>query len=137
MQLTLHATRATLHGTSCLVQATSAWSVKTQRAPSRECKDARVYGHATTAMHGNEYTPSSQPDTYRQLGLFVDIPAISPQHILWQSCVFDFALRSSVFADLCSLTYWKRLHMGQIIDFLCRTLHDLDAAKQGLSLIHI
>ena len=33
MQLTLHATRPTPHGASRLVQAMSAWSVKTRRAP--------------------------------------------------------------------------------------------------------
>ena len=31
--------------------AMSAWSVKTGRVPSQHCKDARVYGQATTAMH--------------------------------------------------------------------------------------
>ena len=35
----------------------SAWLVKTRRAPSRHCKDARVYGRTTTAMHDIEYTP--------------------------------------------------------------------------------
>ena len=57
MQLTLHATRPTPHGASRLVQATSAWSVKTRHAPSRHCRDERVYVHTTTAMHDNEYTP--------------------------------------------------------------------------------
>ena len=52
MQPTFHATRPTPHGASCLVQAMSAWSVKTRRAPSRHCGDARVYGHTTTIMHG-------------------------------------------------------------------------------------
>ena len=33
-----------------------AWSVKHRGAPSRRCRDARVYGHTTTAMHGNDYT---------------------------------------------------------------------------------
>jgi len=51
MQLTLHATRRTPHGPSRLVQAMSAWSVKTRRAPSRRCRGARVYGHMTTAMY--------------------------------------------------------------------------------------
>ena len=41
----------------CKVQAMSAWSVKTRRAPSRQCRDVRVYGHTTTAMHSNEYPP--------------------------------------------------------------------------------
>ena len=63
MQLTLHATRRTPHGVARLVLAMSAWSVKTRRAPSRHCRDARVYGHATTAMHHNEYPhpPASLP----------------------------------------------------------------------------
>ena len=38
-------------GPSRLVQAMSAWSVKTRRAPSRHSRDARVYGHTTTAIH--------------------------------------------------------------------------------------
>ena len=56
MQLTLHATRRTPHGASRLVQAMSAWSVKTLRGPSRQCRDARVYGHTTTTVHDNEHT---------------------------------------------------------------------------------
>ena len=39
----------------------SAWSVKIRRAPSRQCRDARVYTHATTTMHDNEYTPPPPP----------------------------------------------------------------------------
>ena len=54
MQLTLHTTRSTPHGASRLVYAMSAWSVKTGRAPSRHCRDARVYAHTITAMHDNE-----------------------------------------------------------------------------------
>ena len=61
MQLTLHATRRTPHGASCLVLAMSAWSVKTRRAPSRHRRDARVYGHTTTAMHENGYPPPFPP----------------------------------------------------------------------------
>ena len=57
VQLTLHATRRTPHGSLRFVLAMSAWSVKTRRAPSRHCRDARVYGHTTTAMLDNEYTP--------------------------------------------------------------------------------
>ena len=38
-------TRPTPHGASRLVQGMSAWSVKTRHAPSRHCRDARVYGH--------------------------------------------------------------------------------------------
>ena len=43
MQFTLHVTRRTPHGASRLVHAMSDWSVKTRRAPSRHCRDARVY----------------------------------------------------------------------------------------------
>ena len=38
-----------------MVLAMSAWSVKTRRAPSRHCRNAKVYGHTATAMHDNEY----------------------------------------------------------------------------------
>ena len=51
MQLALHATHRTSHGASRLVQAMSTWSARTRRAPSRQCRGARVYGHTTTAMH--------------------------------------------------------------------------------------
>ena len=51
MQFTLHATRRPPLGASRLVQAMSAWFVKTRRAPSRHSRDARVYSHTTTAMH--------------------------------------------------------------------------------------
>ena len=58
MQFTLHATRRTPHGASKrLVQAMSAWLVKTRRAPSRHCRDARIYGHTTTAMPQLSTTP--------------------------------------------------------------------------------
>ena len=36
---------------SRLVQAMSAWSVKTRSAPFRQCRDARVYGLTTTVSH--------------------------------------------------------------------------------------
>ena len=51
MQFTFHATRRTPHRASRLVQAISAWLMKIQRAPSRHSRDARVYGHTTTATH--------------------------------------------------------------------------------------
>ena len=38
-----------------------AWSAKTRRAPSRRCRDARVYGHTTTAMRDLEYIPRPPP----------------------------------------------------------------------------
>ena len=58
MQFTLHATRRKSHRASSLVQAMSAWLVKTRRAPSRHSRDARVYGHTTTAMHKLSTPPS-------------------------------------------------------------------------------
>ena len=33
------------------------WSVKTRRAPSRHCRNARVYRHMTSTMLDNEYPP--------------------------------------------------------------------------------
>ena len=48
---TLPATRRTPHGASRLVEAMPARLVKTRRAPFRHSRDARVYGHTTTAMH--------------------------------------------------------------------------------------
>ena len=59
IQFTLHATRPTPHGASRLVQAVSAGSVKTRRAPSRHWRHARVYGHTTTAI----YDMSTPPPT--------------------------------------------------------------------------
>ena len=38
----------------------SAWVVKSRRAPSRYSRDARVYGHTTTAMHELS-TPAPPP----------------------------------------------------------------------------
>ena len=56
MLFTLHATRRTPHGASRLVQA------KIRRAPSRHSRDARVYGHTTTAMHKlSAHTPRYAP----------------------------------------------------------------------------
>ena len=60
MLLTLHATRRTPHGTSRLVHAISAWSVKTQRAPSWHRRDARVYGIKTTVTHGMRTAPNNR-----------------------------------------------------------------------------
>ena len=61
IQLTLHAARRTPQGASRLVQEISAWSVKTRHAPSRHCRDARGYGHTTTAMNETEYSPPTHP----------------------------------------------------------------------------
>ena len=51
MQFTLYAARRLFHGASRLVQGMSAWWLKTPRAPSRHSRDAKVYGHTTTARH--------------------------------------------------------------------------------------
>ena len=61
MQFTLHATRRGHHGASRLVQAMSAWLVKTRRVTSRHGKDARVCGHTTTAMHKLSTPPPLTP----------------------------------------------------------------------------
>ena len=57
MKLTFHATRRTSQCASRLVQAMSAWSLKTRRAPNRRCRNARVYGRTTTAMHDTSASP--------------------------------------------------------------------------------
>ena len=41
-------------------QCLPAWSVKAQRAPSQHCRDVRVYGHTTTAMHDMSTPPLAQ-----------------------------------------------------------------------------
>ena len=67
MQPTLDVTRPTPHGTLRLVKAMPAWLVKTRRAPSRLCRDARVYGHTTTAvddMSSAHYSHVSMPGTW-------------------------------------------------------------------------
>ena len=55
-----------------------AWSVKTRRAPSRHCSNARVNGHKTTDMHmmstppSLEYrTPRKKSETLVQAGFVV------------------------------------------------------------------
>ena len=53
------ATRRTPHGASRLVQETSTWLVKTRRAPSRHCRDARGYGHTAAVMHDMITRPPS------------------------------------------------------------------------------
>ena len=50
-EFTLHATRRTSHDASRLVQAMSVCLVKTRPTPLGHSRDARVYGHTTTAMH--------------------------------------------------------------------------------------
>ena len=62
MYLTLCVARGTPRGASRLVQAMSAWSMNARRAPFQHCKDGRVYGHTTTAMHDMR-TPSPLPAT--------------------------------------------------------------------------
>ena len=39
-----------------------------RRAPSRRCRDAKVYGHTTTAMHDDEYTPPPPRPRFRWCG---------------------------------------------------------------------
>ena len=82
MQLTLHATRRTPHGASGLAQAMSAWSAESRPAPSRRCRDARVYIHSTTAMHDMSTPPVSfdaslaQRDTAKREALLQEIETL-------------------------------------------------------------
>ena len=59
MQAQSSSTRLTTHGAWRLVHAMSAWSVKTGRVPSRNCRESMVYGRTTTAMHENSTPPPS------------------------------------------------------------------------------
>ena len=61
MQLAFRATRRTHHGASRLVQAMSAWSVKTRRRPSRHCRDAEAHGHACDYGHACQRAPPPLP----------------------------------------------------------------------------
>ena len=61
VQLTLRATRPTHYGATRLVQVMSAWSVKTRRTPPRHCRDAKIYGHTTTAVNGTTTPPPPPP----------------------------------------------------------------------------
>ena len=72
MQVTLHTTRRIPHGKSRLVQAMSAWSVKTRRAPHRHSRDARVYDH-TVYRHTWHIVSSApiRPDSFIRLCLVV------------------------------------------------------------------
>ena len=72
MWLTLHATRRTPNGASCFVYPMSALLVKTQSVPSRHCRDARVCGNTTTAMHGT-CTP---PPLYGNVNPHYNTPTI-------------------------------------------------------------
>ena len=67
IKLALQATHRIPHGASRSVLAVSAWSVKTRRAPSRHCRDARVYGRTTTAMQDIEYTSRPSNVTSRKV----------------------------------------------------------------------
>ena len=106
MQLTLHATHPTPHGASRLVQAMSAWWVKTRRPPSRHCRDARVYGHTTTAIHENEYTSSPHP--FLRLSSSARCPR-RPRPVPSTSACSDLPLgRLTVAKNLRSCWPWRR-----------------------------
>ena len=82
MQLTLHATRRTPQGASRLVQAISAWSVRTRHAPSRHCRDARVYGQTTTVMNEIEYISPVEYTTPLPARIYVFLWNRTPRGVL-------------------------------------------------------
>ena len=51
--------------------ASDVFLVKTRRAPSRHCRDARVYGHTTTAMHDMSTPPRNACACLQQPFCFV------------------------------------------------------------------
>ena len=63
MQFTFHSTRRIPRDASRLVQAISAWSAATRRAPNWRCRDVRVCAQAATYGHAwHEYShPPSPP----------------------------------------------------------------------------
>ena len=71
------APRQHAYGASRLVQAMSAWLVKTRRAPSWHSRDARVYGHTTTVMHKLSTTPPPPPADHVHL----DHAHLDPAHV--------------------------------------------------------
>ena len=77
LHATLHATRRTPHGASRLMQAMFAWLVKTRRAPSRHGRDAKVYGHTTTAMRKLSTPPPPRPAPRPPVGLPLRLPSVS------------------------------------------------------------
>ena len=60
-----------------MAQAMSACLVKIRRVPSRQCRDARVYGHTTTAMHMIMSAPPPPPLTAPNLASLLDRCAVS------------------------------------------------------------
>ena len=74
--LPLTPTRRVPDGASRVVQSMPARSVKTQRVPSRHCRDAPVnYGLTMTAMHDNEYYHPQSPSTLRENAIRTPSPA--------------------------------------------------------------
>ena len=84
MQLTLRVARRTPHGASRLVHGMNVgmctWWVHPERAPSRYCRVARVYGHTTTAMHEPPYNSGCAcVEELRQYDRFD--PLLDPSHL--------------------------------------------------------
>ena len=83
---------------SRLMQAMSAWSVYTRRASSQHCRDAREYGHTTTAMHDMR-TPRPQavaahppPPPSRSLPIPLPSTPPRPTHPLYPRMQVPFFL---------------------------------------------
>ena len=75
MQLTLHPTRSTPHGASCLWRAMPTGWLKIWRDASRHCRDTRAYDHTTTAVHDMSTPPRASPPTPLP-------PICTPRHML-------------------------------------------------------
>ena len=91
----------------------SAWSVKTRRAPSRHCRDARVYGHTSAAMH-HMSTPSSAPSLHygARLPPFLwrgEFQYFLPSSIRVESCIHNAAYLFS----LHRWSEWRRFFLGK------------------------
>lgn len=61
------------------------WLVKTHRAPSRHCRDTRVFGHMTPVMQNNAYTPLPPKGTKKKHYCNCNAKPFPGAHTLWRN----------------------------------------------------
>ena len=103
MQLTLYSRDSPNTSRRFALVSSNAWSMKTRRAPSRRCRDARVYGHTTTAMHDMSTAPT-----------------LPPSSMVYEVCC-------SPFSAILSLKLWETRPMPQSPDRYTQSLTLADA----------
>ena len=120
MQFTLRATRRTPHGAPRLVQAMSAWLVKTRRTPSRHSRDARVYGYTLTAMQKRSTPPPPLLSLYM----------IKKHYFKHVSCEFD---KFTVDTHLCKLRDTPAARFCRCINLECMTYDTTNVATVNIN----